>query len=256
MRYVRYLHSELEFWGILLSDELIQPMTAAPYAKGVPLGQPVPLGAVRLLPPCQPGKIVAVGKNYQDHIDEFKGQRPANPIIFLIPDTALIGPDEPIILPEPDLSDEVDFEGELALIIGKTASRIKARDYREYVLGYTCSNDVTCRDIQRQDGQWARAKGFDSFLPVGPLLTDEVEPESLIIRTRLNGSIRQESSTDQLIWPVGELLEFITRGMTLRPGDLVLTGTPAGVGRLSGGDTVAVSIEGIGVLQNPVRAAQ
>ncbi len=256
MRYVRYLHSDLEFWGILLSDDLIQPMTAAPYAKGVPLGQPVPLGAVKLLPPCQPGKIVAVGKNYQDHIDEFQGQRPQNPIIFLMPDTALSSPDDPIILPDRQLDDEVHFEGELALVIGKKASRIKAADFAEYVLGYTCANDVTCRTIQKQDGQWARAKGFDGHLPVGPLLTDEIDPASLIIRTRLNGQIRQDANTSHLIWSVGELLEFITQSMTLLPGDLLLTGTPAGVGKLSPSDVVAVSIEGIGVLQNPVKAGQ
>jgi len=255
MRYVRYAHNNLTFWGLLLSDDLIQPLTAAPYRQGVPQGQPIPLKAVHLLAPCEPGKIVAIGKNYHDHIQEFDSQIPKTPIIFIKPTTSVNDPGSPIVLPPADLSKQVDYECELALVIGRTARQIKAADAPAYILGYTCFNDVTARDIQKQDGQWTRAKGFDGFAPVGPLVTDEVDPGNLTIRTRLNGRIMQESSTSRLIWPVGELIEFITACMTLLPGDVVTTGTPSGVGPMSSGDTVEISIEGIGVLANPVHAA-
>jgi 2-keto-4-pentenoate hydratase/2-oxohepta-3-ene-1,7-dioic acid hydratase in catechol pathway len=255
MRYVRYAHGDQNYWGMLLTDDLIQPLTAAPYQRGVPLGQPVPLKAVHLLAPCEPGKIVAVGKNYRDHIQEFDSEVPENPILFIKPSTAVNNPGSPIILPPASVSKRIDFECELAVVISKKAWQIKAADFADYILGYTCLNDVTARDIQKQDVQWTRAKGFDSFAPIGPLVTDEVNPASLTIRTRLNGKIRQESSTAHLIWSVGELLEFITGCMTLLPGDVVTTGTPSGVGPMQDGDDVAVSIEGIGVLQNPVRAS-
>ena len=254
MRYVRYAHGDLQFWGMLLTDDLIQPMTAAPYLRGVPLGQPVPLKAVRLLAPCEPSKIVAVGKNYRDHIEEFDSQVPEEPIIFIKPPTTVNNPDSPIILPPPELSSRVDYECELAVVISRTAYRIRASEANAYILGYTCLNDVTARDIQAKDGQWTRAKGFDGFAPIGPLVTDEVNPDNLTIRTRLNGKIRQDSSTANLIWPVGELIAFITSCMTLLPGDVVTTGTPAGVGPMQAGDDVIVSIEGIGALQNTVRA--
>ena len=254
MRYVRYAYGDLRAWGLLINDELIQPLTAAPYQKHVALGQPLPVSGVRLLAPCEPGKIVAVGKNYQDHIKEFDSEIPKTPILFLKPSSSLNHPNEPIILPPADLSGRVDYEGELALVIKKKAYRIKAAEAGEYILGYTCLNDVTARDIQKQDGQWTRAKGFDGFAPVGPLLTDEVDPANLTIRTRLNGRIVQESTTGSLIWPVGELLEFITACMTLDPGDVVTTGTPSGVGPMRDGDLVEVSIEGIGVLANPVKS--
>jgi 2-keto-4-pentenoate hydratase/2-oxohepta-3-ene-1,7-dioic acid hydratase in catechol pathway len=254
MRYVRYAHGDQDFWGLLLTDDLIQPLTAAPYQRGVPLGQPVPLSAVRLLAPCEPSKIVAVGKNYRDHIQEFNGDVPETPILFIKPTTAINAPGAAIKLPPPALSQRIDYECELAVVISRTASKIKAADAAGYILGYTCLNDVTARDIQKQDGQWTRAKGFDTFAPIGPLVTDEVDPGNLIIRTRLNGKIRQESSTRHLIWPVGELIEFITAAMTLLPGDVVTTGTPAGVGPMQHRDVVEVSIEGIGVLSNPVQA--
>lgn len=253
MRYVRYVHGEQKYWGMLLTDELIQPMTAAPYQKSVFLGQPVPLKAVKLLAPSEPSKIVAVGKNYRDHIQEFDREVPDNPILFLKPSTAVNHPDDPIILPPEEISQRVDFECELAVVIKKTAYQIKAAEAKEYILGYTCFNDVTARDIQAKDVQWTRAKSFDGFAPFGPVVTDEVDPENLIIRTRLNGKIKQESSTVNQIWSVAELIEFITTCMTLLPGDVVATGTPSGVGPMKAGDVVEISIEGIGVLKNPVR---
>lgn len=256
MRYVRYAHGDRQFWGILLSDELIQPLTAAPYQQGVPLGLTMPLKAVQLLAPCEPSKIVAVGKNYRDHIQEFDSEIPEQPILFIKPSTSLNQPGSPIILPPERLSRRIDYEGELALVISRKASKVKAADAAGYILGYTCLNDVTARDIQKSDGQWTRAKGFDGFAPIGPLVTDEVDPTGLVIRTRLNGKIVQESSTANLIWPVGELIEFITDCMTLLPGDVVTTGTPSGVGPLNDGDLVQISIEGVGVLINPVQTAR
>ena len=256
MRYIRYAYEDLKFWGMLLTDDLIQPLTAAPYLSGVPLGQPVPLMSVRLLAPCEPGKIVAVGKNYRDHIAEFDSSVPETPILFIKPSTAVNDPGSPIVLPPPALSRRVDFECELAVLIGKRARHVKADQARDYILGYTCLNDVTARDIQKQDGQWTRAKSFDTFAPIGPVVTDEVDPGRLAIRTRLNGKIKQESSTANLIWPVGELIEFITACMTLEPGDIVTTGTPSGVGPMQPGDDVEVSVEGIGVLKNTVIAAR
>lgn len=253
MRYVRYqIKDSQPAWGILIQDELIQPLTAAPYLGGVAKGRTIPLQAVHLLAPCEPGKIVAVGKNYHDHIQELDSQLPENPILFLKPTTSLNDPEGPIILPPDTLSNRVDYEGELALVIGRTAKNVSAADAASYILGYTCLNDVTARDIQKRDGQWTRAKGFDGFAPVGPVLTDEVDPSDLSIRTRLNGHIVQQSSTSQLIWPVNELIAFISQAMTLLPGDVVTTGTPGGIGPMKAGDLVEVSIDGIGTLRNRV----
>jgi len=252
MRYVRFEDQGVPSWGILINDETIQPLSAAPYLGGTTRGQLVTLQAVRLLAPCEPGKIVAVGKNYHDHIQEFDSQVPETPILFLKPTTSLNDPFSPIKLPPQSLTSRVDYEGELALVIGRKAYRVSAAEASDYVFGYTCLNDVTARDVQRQDGQWTRAKGMDGFAPVGPLLTDEVNPANLTVRTRLNGKIMQESSTSLLIWPVNELIAFISESMTLMPGDVITTGTPSGVGPMQSGDVVEVSIEGIGVLRNPV----
>lgn len=250
MRYVRFLTDNQSFWGMLDHNDMIQPMTAAPYLGGSPSGQPVALGTVRLLAPCEPSKIVAVGKNYHDHIKEFDSVVPETPILFIKPSTCVNDPDSPIILPPPELSQQIDYEGELALVISRKACRISAAEAGQYILGYTCLNDVTARDIQKKDNQWTRAKGFDGFAPIGPWLTDEVDPTDLQIQTRLNGKIMQESSTSQQIWPVNELVAFISQSMTLLPGDVITTGTPAGVGKMAAGDRVEISIEGIGTLRN------
>lgn len=256
MRYVRFAREGQNCWGILVQDEVIQPLTAAPYLQGVPKGPTVTLQAVRLLAPCEPSKIVAVGKNYRDHVKEFDGTVPETPILFIKPSTSVNDPDGPIILPPASLAQRIDYEGELALVIGKRASRISAADAPGYILGYTCLNDVTARDIQKKDIQWTRAKGFDGFAPIGPLLTDEVDPDNLLIQTRLNGIIVQESSTSQLIWPVNELVAFISEAMTLLPGDVITTGTPAGVGPMQDGDRVEISIEGIGLLRSQAQACR
>ncbi len=206
---------------------------------------------IRLLAPVQPSKILAVGKNYAAHAREFDGEPPASPIIFMKPSTCVIGPEETIVRPR--ISQRVDYEGELALVVGKRARNVKPEDFAQYVLGYTILNDVTARDLQRQDGQWTRGKGFDTFAPIGPVITDEVDPSNLRITTRLNGKTVQDSNTSRFLFSLGEIFAFVTRFTTLLPGDVVTTGTPEGVGGMADGDVVEVCIEGIGTLRNVVK---
>jgi 2-keto-4-pentenoate hydratase/2-oxohepta-3-ene-1,7-dioic acid hydratase in catechol pathway len=203
--------------------------------------------------PIRPGKIVAVGKNYLDHVREMGGDQPADePILFMKPPSAVIGDGEAILLPAQ--SERVDYEGELVAIVGERLRNVDAAAALRGVRGYCCGNDVTARDLQAKDGQWTRAKGFDTFCALGPL-AEGVDPADLGIVTRVNGEVRQQSRTSLLITPVGELLAYISRVMTLEPGDAVFTGTPAGVGPLSEGDVVEVEIERVGRLRNPVRRA-
>ncbi len=209
---------------------------------------------VTFLAPVMPKKIMAVGKNYYAHVQEFDAKVPTSPILFMKPSTAVIGPEEDII--RPSISERVDYEGELALVIKKTARYVKAADYKDYVLGYTILNDVTARDLQYADGQWTRGKSFDTFAPIGPVITDEVDPEHLHIQTKLNGVTVQDSNTDKFIFPLGEIFEFVTRFTTLEPGDILTTGTPEGVGPMVDGDVVEIAIEGIGTLRNTVRDEQ
>lgn len=253
MKYVRIRLNGEAAWGVLQGEQ-IAVLDQAPYASGKPTGKTISLAGAELLAPCAPTKVVAVGKNYHDHIKEFDAQVPERPILFIKPTTSIIGPNQPIQLPDTSLSQRVDFEGELALVISRQATKIKASEASQFILGYTILNDVTARDIQKLDGQWTRAKGFDTFCPIGPYLSDEVSPDNLQLTTTVNGHVRQHESTAQLIWSIGELLAFITQGMTLLPGDVVTTGTPAGVGPLSDGDVVAITIEGLGTLSNPVTA--
>ncbi len=206
---------------------------------------------ITFLAPIVPGKIMAVGKNYYAHVKEFDSKIPTTPIIFMKPSTGVIGPNEDII--RPSISERVDYEGELALVIKKRARNVKAKDYRDYVLGYTILNDVTARDLQFADGQWTRGKGFDTFAPIGPVITDEIDPECANIRTTLNGKTVQQSNTEKFIFPLGEIFEFVTRFTTLEPGDILTTGTPEGVGPMVHGDVVEITIDGIGTLRNTVR---
>jgi 2-keto-4-pentenoate hydratase/2-oxohepta-3-ene-1,7-dioic acid hydratase in catechol pathway len=203
-----------------------------------------------LLPPVNPGKIVCIGRNYADHAKELGNEPPAEPIIFLKPPSAVIGPEGMIVIPPQ--SQRVDFEGELAIVIGKTARNIRSADWREYVAGFTCANDVTARDLQKKDVQFTRGKSFDTFLPLGPCLSTDIDPTAARLITRVNGKVRQDGNTRQMIFGCDRILEFISSVMTLNPGDVILTGTPAGVGPLKSGDTVEVEIEGIGTLRNVV----
>lgn len=210
------------------------------------------LAEVKLLPPCEPTKIVAIGLNYKDHAVEMKMSPPDEPLMFLKPSTAVIAHEEDVIYPD-YMSSHVDYEGELAIVIGKEAKWISEDSFEDYVLGYTILNDISARDLQAKDGQFTRAKGFDTFAPVGPWIETELDPASLSVKTSVNGEIKQNSNTERMIFPVPRILAFITRVMTLLPGDIVTTGTPGGIGSIQKGDTMEVEIEGIGTLRNYVK---
>jgi 2-keto-4-pentenoate hydratase/2-oxohepta-3-ene-1,7-dioic acid hydratase in catechol pathway len=212
----------------------------------------IPLQDAALLPPVQPSKIVCVGRNYREHASELGHDVPTEPLIFLKATSALLSPGATIRRPK--LSERVDHEGELGVVIGKTCFQPPAdADIRQYVLGYTCVNDVTARDLQNKDGQWSRAKGFDTFCPVGPLVTDEIDPWAGVgVETCVNGEVRQHGNTRDFIFPLDAVLRYIAEAMTLFPGDLIPTGTPSGVGPLVAGDVVEVSVEGVGTLRNSV----
>ena len=212
--------------------------------------QPISLSDAYLLPPVTPSKIICVGRNYRDHAKELGNEVPAEPLLFFKPTSSLLAPGDVVRMPA--ASSRVDFEGELAFVIGRRTGRFKAgEDWRSVIRGYTLANDVTARDLQKKEGQWTRAKGWDTFCPVGPFISDEVDPAAgLTLETRVNGELRQHGSTADFIFPIPELLAYITAAITLEPGDLVLTGTPAGVGPLAPGDRVDVSIAGLGKLTN------
>ena len=210
------------------------------------------LDKVRLLSPCLPSKIICLGLNYRSHIEEMKLPMPSVPLIFLKPSTAVIGPEDKIILP-PGWQ-RIDYEGELGVVIGKKAKDVPEDRAREYVLGYTCVNDVSDRHAQAADGQWTRAKGYDTFAPIGPWIETEAEPDNLKLETFLNGELRQSASTSDLLFGVPKLINFISSVMTLLPGDVIATGTPSGVGPMNPGDVVEIRIEKIGTLKNFVAA--
>jgi len=222
------------------------------FHKGKEVG---PLENVALLAPLQPGKIVAIGRNYAEHAKEHGADVPQEPLLFLKATSAVIGPDEPVVLTP--LSKQVEHEAELVLVIGQRAKNVPEEKAWEVVLGVTCGNDVTARDLQRSDGQWSRAKGFDTFCPLGPWIVTHLRPEDigdLGITCRVNGVMKQMGSTRDMIFPPARLIAYITAAMTLFPGDLIMTGTPAGVGPLKAGDSVEVEVEGVGVLRNPIVA--
>ncbi|MDO8670741.1 MAG: fumarylacetoacetate hydrolase family protein [Dehalococcoidia bacterium] len=210
------------------------------------------LGEARILAPVVPGKVVAVGLNYAAHVQEARPDQPVpeEPIIFLKPASSVIGPLSPIAYPK--MSRRVDHEAELAIIIGKLAKNVAEEEAGEYILGYTCGNDVTARDVQRKEGQWTRAKSFDTFCPLGPYIVTGIDASNLAIECRVNGQVRQKSRTGLMVHKVEKLVSFISQVMTLHPGDVILTGTPEGIGPVRVGDVIEVEIEGIGVLQNPV----
>src|ERR1022692_2039463 len=209
------------------------------------------VGDGRLLAPILPSKVICIGNNYADHAREMGGEPPAEPVIFLKPSTAVCGPGDPILRPA-RLSERVDYEGELAVVIGRLCREVPADRVAEVIFGYTCANDVTARDLQSSDGQWTRAKGFDTFCPLGPWIETGVDPADLALTTRLNGEIKQDSRTSLLLHDVSALVMFVSQVMTLLPGDVLLTGTPAGIGPMHKGDAVSVTISGIGTLRNPV----
>ncbi len=251
MRIVRYSHQGEVGFGVQ-EDETVAAISPHPFGAFEYTGQRLPAAEVRLLAPVLPSKVVAVGRNYAEHARELGNEVPAEPVLFLKPSTSVIGPGDPIVRPEG--VGQVDYEGELAVIVGKLVRRLAPADAIQAVLGFTCANDVTARDLQRSDGQWTRAKGFDTFCPLGPWIETEVDPADLAIRTTVDGEVRQDARTSLLLHDVPSLIAYISAVMTLLPGDVLLTGTPAGVGPLTVGSTVAVTIEGVGTLTNRVVA--
>jgi 2-keto-4-pentenoate hydratase/2-oxohepta-3-ene-1,7-dioic acid hydratase in catechol pathway len=235
-------------YGILDGDHVIE--TPGPFRKD--FAEDHTLASVRLLPPVLPSKIVCVGRNYVDHAKELGNEVPTEPLIFLKPPSSIIGDGDAIVYPPQ--SSLVHFEGEIGLVIGKRARNLRPEEAMDHIFGYTCINDVTARDFQKKDGQWTRGKGFDTFCPVGPWIVskDELNLEDLVLRSYRNGELKQEGRPEQMIFNVGAILAFVTSFLTLEPGDLIATGTPAGVGPLEPGDTVSVEIEGLGTLKNPV----
>lgn len=254
MRYVKVQYGGGELWGVLQEDN-VRLLTKPPFSELCYEGTVLPLETCKLVAPCEATKIVCVGKNYYDHIEEMRSmfdasQNTERPTLFLKAPNALNVPEG--MVHAPDFVGRLDYEGELGVVIKRRAKDVSEEDALNYVLGYTCLNDITARDIQKGDGQWTRGKNMDGFAPLGPVVTDEVDPAHLDIMTRLNGSVVQHSSTELLITSVRKIIAFITASMTLEPGDMIATGTPAGVGPMVPGDVVEVEIGGIGVLRNHI----
>lgn len=249
---VRLAGDEIAYGAVEL--EGIRVHRGSPFVAWEPTETLVPFDRAHLLAPVFPTKVVGVGRNYADHAAERGVEVPAEPVIFLKPATAVIGPEAPVVLP-PE-AEEVHHEAELAVVVGRVAHRVAAEDAGAFILGYTAANDVSARDLQRRDGQWGRAKGFDTFCPLGPAIETEVDPGDLAISCSVNGEIRQQATTADMVFGVAELFAFISRVMTLLPGDVILTGTPAGTGPLRPGDRMEVAIERIGALRNPVVAGR
>lgn len=249
MKYLRFEHNGQPAWGVL-EGENVRLLKQEPYESTVFDGFTLPLTDCKLLSPCQPTKIVCVGKNYFDHAAEMGEGIPELPLLFLKgPNT--VNCHEGAVH-APSFVQRLDYEGELAFVVKKRAKNVKEKDFADYILGYTILNDVTARDIQKADGQWSRGKGMDGFAPIGPWISDEVDGADLKIETRLNGKTVQSSRTTLFMHKLPKLMEFITASMTLEPGDVVTTGTPAGIGPMNPGDVVEVEIEGIGVLRNHI----
>jgi 2-keto-4-pentenoate hydratase/2-oxohepta-3-ene-1,7-dioic acid hydratase in catechol pathway len=236
-------------FGVVEGDT-VADLQAHPFGDLVFTGERRPLTGLRLLAPIIPSKVVAIGKNYAEHAREMGGEAPATPVIFLKPSTAVIGPGDPIA--RPASVQRLDYEGELAVVIGRLARDVPAERALDVVLGYTCANDVTARDQQQSDGQWTRGKGYDSFCPLGPWIETTLDPADLAVTTRLNDEVKQDSRTKLLLHVVPTLIAFVSAVMTLLPGDVILTGTPEGVGPMVAGDEVTVTIEGVGDLTNRV----
>jgi 2-keto-4-pentenoate hydratase/2-oxohepta-3-ene-1,7-dioic acid hydratase in catechol pathway len=249
MRLVRFRFGDRIATGVV-EGETVRALAGTFFENPVPSGEDIPLDDVRLLAPILPSKVVCLGKNYAAHAAEFGGEVPEEPLVFLKPSTSVSGPGDPI--PLPPISNRVDYEGELAVVIGRIARNVRAEEAFRYILGYTCGNDVTLRDLQKKDDQWARAKGFDGSCPLGPWVETELDPIDVHLETRVNGEVRQSASTSDMVFGVATIIEFVTEFMTLLPGDVIMTGTPEGVGKLEPGDRVEIVIDGIGVLMNPV----
>lgn len=264
MRYCRFQHGGQALYGLVEAvagtDHITRQLLRAPEdIEGSMEDLPsrridrLPFAEATLLAPVRPSKIVCVGRNYREHAAELDHEIPSEPLLFFKPPSSLLSPGEEIRRPR--ISERTDYEGELGVVIGKACHKLRPdEDVRPYILGYTCVNDFTARDLQNKDGQWTRAKGFDTFCPVGPLVSDEVDPwAGVTVQTRVNGQVRQVGNTRDFIFPLDVIIRHIAEVMTLLPGDLIPTGTPKGVSPVVAGDVIEVSVEGIGVLQNSVR---
>jgi 2-keto-4-pentenoate hydratase/2-oxohepta-3-ene-1,7-dioic acid hydratase in catechol pathway len=236
------------------ADLVVTAIEGHPFAPFSLTGVQHPLSSVRLLAPVLPSKVVCIGKNYADHVAEMGGAAPADPVVFLKPSTSVIGPGDPIVLPRN--SERVDHEAELAIVVGRLCREVPRQRAFDVVLGYTCGNDVTARDHQAADGQWTRGKSHDTFCPLGPWIETDLDATDVAVRASVDGQVRQDARTSQLIHDLPAIVEWVTAFMTLLPGDVILTGTPAGVGPIVAGETVTVTVEGVGSLTNPVVAAR
>lgn len=249
MRWARFKTENQEYYGVV-EGQRVERIEGSMFGEYQLTGQSYKLEEVRLLSPCLPGKIICVGLNYADHAREFNLTPPEEPVLFLKPPTTVIGTDDDIVYPK--MSRRVDFEAELGVIIKEVTRAVSVNEASQKIFGFTCANDVTARDLQKKDGQWTRAKSFDTFCPLGPFIVTDVDPQSLAISLTLNGQRKQFSNTSQMIFSVNQLVSFVSHIMTLLPGDVLLTGTPSGVGPVQPGDEVVVEIEGIGTLKNRV----
>ncbi|MBM4308229.1 MAG: DUF2437 domain-containing protein [Deltaproteobacteria bacterium] len=251
MKIVRYKDGVSIRWGVI-EESMVREMEGDPFGHFHLSSKAKKLEEVKLLAPCLPSKIVALGLNYRDHAEEVKLPIPEKPLLFMKPSTSVIGPGDGIVYPK--MSKRVDYEAELAVVIGKEAKSVSEEKAGDYILGYTCLNDVTARDLQPKDGQWTLSKSFDTFSPIGPWIVTDLDPRHLEIAAFLNGERRQYSNTKNLIFGCHYLVSFISQVMTLLPGDVIATGTPSGIGRMNVGDKVEIIIEGIGTLANTIIA--
>lgn len=255
MKYCRFQTPNGPRYGRIENDQIVELISFDGASPGRDNFSPIPLSSAKLLAPVEPSKILCVGRNYRDHASELGNEVPKEPLIFLKPPSTIVGPGQPIEVPPADLTDRVDYEGEIGVIVGKRIRKLRSgEDITPYLRGFTCVNDVTARDLQKKDGQWTRAKGFDTFCPAGPIVVtpDEFDLATAEVSTFLNGERRQHGHATDFIFSLQSVIEYISQVMTIEPGDLISTGTPAGVGPMKSGDVVEVRINGIGSLKNPV----
>jgi len=249
MRIARFRHSDQVSYGVI-EQNILRPITNDPFGPYEFTGAQLNLSDVELLAPVTPSKIVCIGMNYSAHAAEISLDVPSEPLMFFKPSSAIVGPGQAIVLPHQ--SNQVELECELTIVVGKTAKNVAIEDVHDYILGYTISNDVTARDLQFSDLQWARSKAFDSFCPMGPWIETEFVPNQSALESRVNGEVRQQAKTTDMIFGVEEIFSYVSQNVTLNPGDVILTGSPAGLSKIVSGDSIECEIQGIGILSNPV----
>ena len=249
MKYLRFTYQDTIKYG-LLEQESIQVLEGSPFEQYTITDKKLKVAEVEILTPCDYSKAICIGLNYKDHAQEFQLPIPTEPVVFIKPSTAALKPGG--VIQYPAMCKRLDYEAELAIVIGKKAKSVPITDVNKYILGYTCANDVTARDLQPKQGQWTVSKSFDTFCPFGPFISDEVDPSNLVIESQVNGKTMQKSNTSNLIFSVPFLVSYLSQVMTLLPGDIILTGTPGGISGMHHGDTVQIIIEGLGVLKNTI----